>query len=96
MEAGDLQGAMENFAVQEIPSDILLAELRSGGYRIAYFSTRAHRYRTTDMPSPGKRLGFGLLGDAIFGRLITWAPPALWWRKKAEGPRALPLLIKNI
>jgi ubiquinone/menaquinone biosynthesis C-methylase UbiE len=45
LAAGDYQAHMENFDVQEIPSDILLNELAKLGFHIEYFSTRTHIFR---------------------------------------------------
>lgn len=49
---GNLSDTMTNFDVVEIPSNVLLRQLRAVGFRIAFFTTRRHllredpRYRT--------------------------------------------------
>src|SRR5262249_45270721 len=42
LEYGDGEAHMTNFDVQEIPSDVLVRELRTAGFTIQFFSTRTH------------------------------------------------------
>lgn len=48
LRPGNYDDHMKNFDVQEIPSDILLEQLRSIGFTIDYFTTRTHEFRAVE------------------------------------------------
>jgi hypothetical protein len=47
LEAGNLAQHQENFDAVEIPSDVLVAEMKRAGFRISYFSTRTESWRNS-------------------------------------------------